>query len=139
MNLPGDLLEPEAWVEGLADRVLLERLDLRRLHATATEEVQSRLEQQATEASALVRWVDRKVGDPTHQGCGVQPGGDITDDAPAGGRVFGDEDAVRLQPAVLGDGLDLSALPAAVPERAEQPLHVLVDRHGPERLGRDLL
>jgi hypothetical protein len=94
-------------------------------------------QQRAAEAPVLVIGIDGQVGNPADCAFVAEPGGDISGDLAV--RVFGDEHAVGLQPAIVGNRRRLPSPPVAPTERSQQPLHIPVDRHGPERAGRDLL
>jgi len=130
MDLASDFPEPQTRVKRLADRVLLQRLDLRHLHPAAAEKFQRVAQQRSAHALPLTDGVHRQVGNPADRAIAVEPRRDVPDHA--AGRVDRNKDAVRLRLAVGRDGRRFAASPVAAAEPAEQPLHVAVDRDGAE-------
>src|SRR4051794_40138891 len=78
MDLAGNLLEPDARVEVLPHRVLVERLDPGHGHAPRTEVVQCMLDQPPTQPLAPQSGIDSQVVDPTDSRFAIHEESDIT-------------------------------------------------------------
>lgn len=135
MNLPCDFFEPQARVELLTHRILIERFDLGDLHALLAEKVQRMFEQSAAQALPLVSRIDGEVGDPADSALGIQARGDVTQYLTV--TAFRDEDAIRLETTIILDRLRFALRPAALAEGAKELFHVAIDGDGAEGLRGD--
>src|SRR5437868_6850291 len=132
MDLPGDLDEPDRGIKVLADRVLLQRLDLGHGHARGAEARQGVLDQLPAQAPAPRLGADDQVVDPADERLGVALHGDVPDHR-AGLIVLGDGQLGTQPVDVPVDVARLAPPPIPTGDRSESPLDVVIDRHALER------
>ena len=137
MNLATYFFETDIGIEPGAHRVLLEGLDLHRLHSLAAHELKGVLHHLSAETLPLAFRVDGHVRDPANAAVAVQAGRDVAEDLPF---ILTDEDAPGV---VSGDiSVDVAQLaepPVLLSDGAELLLDVAIDGDPVEADRRDLL
>jgi hypothetical protein len=137
MNLVANVFEADIRVKSGPNRILLQRLDLGRLHALTTHESQGMFHQPAAKATALALRIDGHVGNPANTCVSVESSCDVSEDLAL---LFVDEDTSCVITGNIGvDVTKLAKAPVLVANGTEFLFDVAVNGNTVKTDRRDLL